>query len=338
MKLVLDAYFDRNFGDDYMVRIMLHYLPEAEFIIREKNEFNSFLEKEQNVTFGADAKEQLPRIVVTGSGFMINSPEALKCELVWFIRRKRMGDYCVGCNIEPLHSRLKEFLIRKKLQKFKLVICRDAHSYNWLKKIKGPAVYRLPDILFSIPDEWLPKGKISDKLGISVMHRAGDNEDCAYYRAMADAADHWAESTGKRVFLMAFDTGNENDVWACDNVKRMMKRRDMADIIYHDNNEEILNAYAECEKIIGARFHSGVLAMRMGKAFYPVIFREKMRRLINESCYPVKGCDIDNIDIGEIKRFLDSPSVNIRPDRDMLDSSMQYSVILKREYIKAERK
>lgn len=333
MKILLKGYFDSNFGDDYIMKIIVSQMPDIEFVIDSRNPHTQFLSEEANVSITDDIDKNLPILIVTGSGFMINTPAALKCELKWFLRKAHIGDYCMGCNIEPFDSRFKEFLIKKKLQKFKLIICRDKKSYKWLScaGLNKTSIYCLSDILFSLPQEWLKEQIDPDKLGISMFHRIGDKEDCVYYRTMAKAADYWVEQTGNGVYLMAFDTGKENDEFACRQVKKMMKHSDMAEIILHGNNGEIINAYSECKKIIGARFHSSVLAMRMNIDVFPLIFREKMQRLIDETEYPVKGCNIDAIDYEKIKHFLDGPGTGFSVSSEIIQSANMYPRIFRSE-------
>jgi polysaccharide pyruvyl transferase WcaK-like protein len=248
---------------------------------------------------------RFPKLVVTGSGFMINTSAALKTELLWFLKGHHPGDYCLGCNMEPLDSPIKRFLIRQKLNKFKLITCRDQASYRWLlQNTSKPEIHCLPDILFSLPEEWLPEVKAPDKLGISLMHRTGDREDCAYYRAMAEIADEWIRKTGKGVILMAFDTRKEDDLFACRAVQTLMQFSDQTEIVAHRDGTEIPTAFARCEKIVGARFHSMVLALRMGIPFFPVIYREKTQNLVYDLRYPIFGCEIDKIDHVSLSAFL----------------------------------
>jgi polysaccharide pyruvyl transferase WcaK-like protein len=198
-------------------------------------------------------------------------------------------------------------LIGRKLTKFRLITCRDQVSYHWLlRNTRKPEIYCLPDILFSLPEEWLPRVKAPNKLGISMMHRAGDRENCAYYRAMAEIADEWIRKTGKDVLLMAFDTGKEDDVFACRRVQSLMQFPHRTEIISHTEGTEIPEAFAQCEKIIGARFHATVLALRMGIPVYPLIFREKVRNLLKDLQFPFPSCDLDAIDHASLHDFLES--------------------------------
>lgn len=318
MRLELCGYFDRNFGDDYMQKIVARRLPEYDFYINKKCMISPLVLEESNVS-AKDTNEirNLPKLMVTGSGFMVNSLRVLRYEILWFLTSKHIADYCIGCNIEPFKNRFSKWLIIQKLNKFKYIICRDKKSLKWLKKNcpETESVY-MPDILFSFPHSWLPEKTSDKKLGIALMHRSDDRSDNAYYRSMAEVADFWIQKNGKGVVLMAFDTGTEDDVFACKCVKALMKYPDMAEIIKHGSYGEILNAYASCSKIIGARFHSAVLAMRMNTDFYPIIYRNKMRNLISDMQYPVKGCDISDIDTKSIKCFLNCESVDFKLDKE----------------------
>lgn len=325
----LTGYFDRNFGDDMMMKLVVCSLPEITFLVGETAD--TPLLSEPNVEQAAyKVCRGYPRLVVTGSGFMINTKAAFKTELLWFLKGHHPGDYCLGCNMEPLNSPIKRFLIRQKLSKFKLITCRDQTSYRWLRSnTRAPEIHCLPDILFSLPEEWLPQPKDPQTLGVVLMHRAGDDANCAYYHAMAEAADEWVRKTGKGVLLMAFDTGKEDDLFACRAVQALMQCPNQTEIVAHTDGTEILAAFARCEKIIGARFHSMVLALRMGIPFFPVIYREKMRNLICDLNYPVSGCDISRIDHLALSAFLDEKHTAFLLQKDHYLAANKHVMLLK---------
>ena len=300
----LTGYFDRNFGDDMMMKLVVRNLPEITFLV-DSTADTSLLSEPNVLQMDREVCHRFPKLVVTGSGFMINSNAAFITEVRRFLKGHHPGDYCLGCNLEPLDHFLKRYLIGRKLNKFRLITCRDRRSFRWLlKNTRRPEICYLPDILFSLPEAWLPRMGEQDQLGISLMHRIGDREDCAYYRTMAEAADEWIRKTGKGVVLMAFDTGKEDDPFACRAVRSMMQYPERVEIISHRDGTEIPAAFARCQKIIGARFHSMVLALRMGIPFFPIVFREKMRNLMDDLNYPVSGCGIDRMDRQAIFAFL----------------------------------
>lgn len=325
----LTGYFDRNFGDDMMMKLVVRSLPEITFLVNET--VDTPLLSEPNVAQkDREACHRFPKLIITGSGFMINTRAAFKTELLWFLKGHHPGDYCLGCNMEPLDNPIKQFLIRKKLNKFKLITCRDQASYRWLcRNTCKPEIHCLPDILFSLPAEWLPQNNKLEMLGISLMHRVVDGEDCPYYRAMAEAADEWIRKTGKGVLLMAFDTGKEDDLFACRAVQELMQFPDRVEIVAHTDGTEILAAFSRCEKIIGARFHSMVLALRMGIPFFPVIFREKMRNLILDLNYPISGCEINRIDHQAVSAFLNEKQTRFSLRNNYYSAANEHVLLLK---------
>lgn len=333
-RLLLKGYFDSNFGDDMMIRLIAEKLAGFELCVEENAFTKTLIESVANITAARAEDKKLPVLVVTGCGFMVNTTAALKHELKFFLSGRRYGDYCLGCNIEPFKFKLGEYLIRKKLGKFKLIVCRDKKSFEWLSKsCPDTELHCLPDILFGISGEMLPETQNGTRLGISLMRRAGDDDACAYYKSMAAAADYWIEHTGNGVTLMALDTGGENDVLACRAVKRLMRHGENVKVAAHGGGNEITDAASECRKIIAARFHAGVLAIRMGIDVYPVIYRRKMSEMIRDVRYPVKGCMIDNIDISDIKRFLTAKKLDFKLDPQIISEAARYAELFKNAYV-----
>jgi len=303
--LRLNGYFDRNFGDDYMFKIVAHDLNEIKFCVDAHEWEIPTLSECPNVCFAPNEHHAIPTVTVIGSGFMISDWRVLKNELSLFLRGAIPGDYCIGCNIEPFKSPFRAFLMKVKLNKYRLITCRDRKSEAWLRKhCKKPEIHYAPDILFSLPDQWLPQKKADGLLGIAMMHRPGDREDAQHYRTMAEMADFWVEQTGKDVLLMAFDSGKEDDVFSCNAIKKRMARPEKAHIIIHRHGTEILEAASRCEKMICARFHAAVLALRMGIPFYPLTYRDKMRNLLHDIGYPHSGSDLERIDKTDLRMFL----------------------------------
>lgn len=328
-KIYLKGYFDYNFGDDIMLKLVARSFPDYSFFIEDVGRTLIFQEK--NIFLASKKEcERYPSIVVTGSGFMIGNRVKLRIEIMRYLRRENPGDYCFGCNIEPLDNPVKRFLISRKLNKFRLITCRDKYSYEWISTYaKHTKVHLLPDILFSLPDDMIPQKSGEELLGIAVMHRRGDSADSEYYHAMASAADLWVKTTGKKVLLMALDSGNEDDVWACYLVKDKMSFSEKAEIVIHRDGTEIPAALSRCEKVICARFHSIVLALRMGLPFYPLIFREKARNLLKDIEYPFSKSDIDNIDLEGLSAFVTERQPTFHLDNNIYEHAKDYVQLFK---------
>ena len=111
----------------------------------------------------------------------------------------------------------------------------------------------------------------------------------------------------------------------------MMEFPDRTEIVAHREGTEIPQAFARCEKIIGARFHSMVLALRMGIPFFPVIFREKMQNLIRDVHYPVTGYRMDSIRLEAVRRFLWEESSLWLPPQELLSGAEDHTRLLQEE-------
>lgn len=332
MTLQLTGYFDYNFGDDYMMKIIVHHLPEIEFVIEKNEKISRLLLEEKNVRIISESeKAKYPVLVVIGSGFMVNSRKALETEIKWFLKKRHPGDFCLGCNIEPFKNKLSEILIRHKLNKFRLIVCRDKASFDWLSKNVKSEVRYLPDILFSFPEEWLKKSTKKNALGISVMNIGKDGFN--YYKKMAEVADYYIKETGNKVLLLAFNSGDEDDITACKTVRDMMDEKTGAEIISHGDKGEITDACARCRKIIATRFHSAVLALRMGIDMYPIIFRKKTAELLSDTGYTGGKSRIENVDVSEIKKFLLSEKSEFN-NSEMFFEENKYSQLLRDFLIK----
>ena len=128
---------------------------------------------------------------------------------------------------------------------------------------------------------------------------------------------------------MAFDTGKEDDLFACRAVRSLMQFPDGAEIVAHHDGTEIPAAFARCEKIIAARFHAAVLALRMGIPFFPLIFREKMRNLLSDMQYPIPVCDLDDIDEVSLRIFLRTEKKSYHLEKDTFERACQHPQRLK---------
>ena len=146
---------------------------------------------------------------------------------------------------------------------------------------------------------------------------------------MAKAADEWIRTTGKKVILMAFDTGREDDLFACAAVKDLMQYSENAEIVAHHDCTEIPAAYGRCEKIISARFHGIVLALRMGIPVYPLIFREKARNLLQDIRFPYPAGELDRIDEVSLVAFLSEPKRAYRLEEDIQVLAKEHTRLLR---------
>lgn len=332
MAIRIDGYFDHNFGDDYMIKTVVEHFPNVDFVVNGNDGLSGMIEQLASVRISDEKTEKT--LHITGSGFMINSFRAFVTELVWLIKGKQEPDWCIGCSIEPFKNKLYELVIRKKLEKYKLISCRDKYSYEWLKKnCKKVQIEYFPDILFAADIK--KTDNKGEKLGVSVMNLGFDKHYESYYKALAEAADYYIDNTGKGVLLLAFDAGRENDNEACEYVRSLMKNKAVT-IVVHGSENEIINAYSQCCKIIGTRFHSAVLALKMELGLYGIIYRHKMQALLDDIDFDGGRCFVSDMDIEGMKKFLCDKGEGYVPKEEYIKKAKGHIEILKKIFVQDE--
>ncbi len=332
MNIILDGYFDRNFGDDVMMRIVVHHLSDHCFYINQErkelllpfiNVPNIFL-YDKNIDIHA-------KLYVIGSGYMINGKTSLCMELLDFLkhlfRKNQLPTASICCNIGPFVNGAAKFLIVQKLKRNKLVTVRETFSLEFMKKNcrKVPS-YSYPDIIFAMPDEWLPKKSGEGCLGISAYRRAGRN-NLSFYKKMAQIADDYIDKTGKKVLLFAFDIENENDTAAAISIKALCRNQNNVELVFHnDDGSNIINNFARCEKIVSVRFHSSILAIKMGIPFVPIIYSGKTRNVLTDLKYHAKQFDMEDFEADDINRELKNAVIFI-PEEKVSENAKNHSII-----------
>ena len=80
--LHLAGYFDRNFGADMRMMLVVRGLREVTFLVADTAD-TPLLSEPNVLQKDRETCCRFPKLVVTGSGFMINTRAALKTELLW---------------------------------------------------------------------------------------------------------------------------------------------------------------------------------------------------------------------------------------------------------------
>ncbi len=272
MKIFLDGYFDRNLGDDLMLTLAARGLTSHEiYTAKNAPTLINAVKTDQKTGFDCYIK-------VTGSGFLIHNALGIAYRLRDIARETRLAPLraVIGCNISPFINRAAESAIRAHIRRYDLITVRDTFSLDYVQK-NAPRVRceKYPDILFSLPADMLPTARSEGHLGISVI-RAAD------LSALAETADRYAAATGKKTLLLCFDTGSEDDVSAAKRVRAMSKHKDALEIIKYETPRDILDAMKRCAVILGARFHSCVIAARMNIPFVPLAYSDKTDHMLSD--------------------------------------------------------
>ena len=79
-----------------------------------------------------------------------------------------------------------------------------------------------------------------------------------------------------------------------------MKNKHMTEIIRYTDINYMLKNIKRCRAILGIRFHSTILALRMGIPVVPIAYSDKTKNALDEIGYSGKIYDVNNIDTDDI--------------------------------------
>lgn len=285
MDILLNGYFDKNFGDDAMHKMVVEYFKDHNFyVFSNQREMLSHLEDYDNVYINAEKTDFDMFLNVIGTGFMYNGKRAKAEKLLRMLIEKKKRykkSALINCSLELFDNRLSEKLANYDLNKYDFITCRDKKTYEYLKaNIRCDSIEMHNDMVFS--GEFGAEGN-KEYLGIAPIRRLYSDANFAYYREIAKFCDSYIEKNNKKVKLFAFDSGLENDISAALSVKAMMKNKEHTEIImYNSDTDEFVKQIATCEFFVGSRFHSIVVALMNGIDTVAVYDNEKIKRLCED--------------------------------------------------------
>ncbi len=270
MNIRLTGYFDKNFGDDLMQRILVKNLPEYDFfpdcgkkeLLLHLKDLSNVHPYDENASFDA-------LVNVIGTGFKYDSKLNIAQKLLSIPKEKKIKEKkagVVGCSVDKSERGLENALIKRELGKYGFISCRDETSYGIIKKASPKKIIKLhSDLVFALGNEDVYEKTGEDLLGIIPTQKNFSAENYPYFETLARFCDDFAEKEGKNVLLFAFDGGTENDAFAVNGIKSLMKHADQAEIIsYNSDPAYIMKNVARCGKIVSSRFHGIVSALLSG--------------------------------------------------------------------------
>ena len=315
MNIYVSAYLDQNLGDDLMIRLLVHHFPEHQFYLHCPDplyfpDLGAYPNLQPtSLSLRELGRSTTPRfgacLRIGGSIFgmrgrrtpFLRYRDALR---VGRMTRRGLKSAIIGCNVNAFSSSLVRRTAQKEFKTIGLATVRDKASLAFAAPLKQDSrLFLFPDMLFSLPDAFYsPQTKTDAPLGVSVYHaKYLPSENETYCRAMAEFCDRYAEETGKKIHLLAFDAGRENDRLAAEEILGQMKRRESCKIIAHrGDGSEMLGEIARCGAIVGTRFHAIVLALRLGVPFVPVSYSEKTENLLRDIEYRGPRFDFSRMD------------------------------------------
>ena len=303
MNILLDAYFDHNFGDDLFISIVTKRYAEHRFfafiggcelsVCRWAGRFPNLIVLPKCPALWQlgmfDAYIMIGGDVLPDGGDYTGSYE----RRLQFMRTvKACGGYVamLGFNLYHQYGVKTKTDLMEMLRLADDVVPRDRWSYQYLKDLMNESKVRLgADMAFCLPREHGEMPVSKHRLGINVRKKLGctDGENTVYQQTIAALADAYLERyDDAEVVFLALSYGTSNDVQAAVDIQEKMKQKVRTRIVsYSGDPETYIGEFATCCAIIATRFHSLVMAAMLRKPFVSVPYEVKVTHILEEIGY-----------------------------------------------------
>lgn len=299
MKVMIDGYFYKNAGDDLFLKTILDNFnkQDMEIYVVGNDENLDYFNRNYKVKT-VDLKKAIllaPLIDVyvnVGGSIFIEKKGWWKLFMkrlyfFGFQKVKSKPGYIIGANFGPYKSQffLKLYKIFIEIFVTKMTV-RDQHS---LKILNSNKIEIFEDLVLSL-DNFDAKNRVfkekDNVMGYSLVNPSIKSE------AKLNIKDFETDITNKIkndlkqnkiVKLFSFCEG-EGDVEFINKLMLNFTEEELKNIkvvLYNGNLEAFLKEFREINLLIGARFHSIILAINYGIPFIPIVYSDKTLNYLN---------------------------------------------------------
>ncbi|WP_445506459.1 polysaccharide pyruvyl transferase family protein [Niallia sp. 03190] len=292
MKILIDAYVEKNLGDDLFLKILFDRYPSSIewFIICSSEDKLKAFENYNIKKFNKKIhkyKDFDAVINIGGSIFMQNGKWWMKQLLIRLayalpmkLRKKPL--FIIGCNYGPSNSKLMYFFNHLFIKYFVTDICfRDKESFHLFKKIKQ-ARYGA-DIVYGLDTSSMEVVKRGNKIGICIMSFSDKETNEQFIRKTVELTKELIAKRYEVEYLSFCEEQNDKDTF--NKIKKLLDES-YQNKITHGIYDGDINTYLEnlnkLNFIITLRFHSLILAQILGINYYPIVYSNKTSNILKD--------------------------------------------------------
>lgn len=303
MNIFLEAFVDTNFGDNLFVHTVVSRYPQHTFHMLPRKGYETsyqlLLEQENNIQLISPEKAEtfiteMNAMMVVGGDMFWEGTYLTWLKYVRAIKKEKGPVIFMGMSLFPQYSFKTRFFLRLLFHQVDAIVVRETQSAEQAKKIAPKAaVITATDMAFTTDVTDIKKEAAeAGVLGISVRKKIPrDTKDAyaQYCACMAETAVSYLEEDDTHTIrFLALSKGVFDDEAVAKEILALCPekyRARMQMIPFKGNVTAYIQEMQKCEKLLCTRFHALVFAILLRKPFVPVIYEEKMRRLLNEIGY-----------------------------------------------------
>ncbi len=333
MNILLEAYVDRNFGDDLMLELLVRRYPEINFWTFGYGDlaYNDQPPYDGWGNFYLIGRYAWVELLACFDGYLglggsmwqdYGQKDAFMIRDQTTRRMRELGRPClmIGNNIGPVKTPAGEALFMDLLERLDDITLRDQASLDWIKSRSQKVNARLAaDLVFLYP---VPRcSRKANLVGISVNNnpKAPDRNE-PYTESIARLVEQLLLSEWQ-VRLFGFDSGAENDAGI---ISRVLERLPADQVdgkveqqIYNGDLAGFLAAFGECTHVFASRFHALILALHFGIPFTPFAYLNKTADFLQDIGYRGPLFTYDNLAAG-----VDEAVAHIRGGQALVDPAL----------------
>lgn len=304
MKIFLEVFVDINFGDAFFIYTLTKRYAKCDFYMMMKESYKdaylNLQKNEKNLYLFDETEEDVymqkmdGMIVVGGDVFWDYGDYTGILRRMSTVKQKEGYLAIMGISLFEKYSEVTKSDFRQMFSMADQIVVRDKQSYIQIKQIMPAAkVIASADMAFAF-DVSNVKKQWSEKktLGISVrkkIPRNGEDRYETYCQSVAKVAVTYLEkSKHNQVKFLAFSSGKFDDREAATKIIELCPetyRHRMEIVPFLGDVEGYLAEIQRCEKLLCTRFHALAFAIILQKPFVPIVYEEKMKRLLSEIAY-----------------------------------------------------
>lgn len=299
MNILLDAFYDRNFGDDIFIEYILKLFPNHKFYSYLEfypQEIRDWAEIHSNLYILPECSVLLKKnmfdayICIGGDIFPDKGDYAKRKAYIESVRQVGGVIAFIGFSLFHSYSNKTEQDIREMMENADIIAPRDEMSAELLRRIlNDEKIKPMADLAFS--DQWSGEKEAStcSILGISVRRPgyASDEEMNKYCQYMAEIVKYYLEINSEgsvKIFSLSDGASSDREV-AEDIIKRLPDKSRVEHIAYNGDTCAIKKEIYKCNIVLCTRLHAMIACIAMNIAFIPIIYEVKMEHILEEIDY-----------------------------------------------------
>ncbi|MFE7060541.1 polysaccharide pyruvyl transferase family protein [Sutcliffiella sp. NPDC057660] len=312
-KILVNAYFAENLGDDLFLKVLFDRYPQTRFyLLTSNNSYSNIFSSNINVKviksinyslFGVRTINIFEKIndyflkysffdgmvVIGGSIFMENKNWEIglqkRIKLPKMLKKKNKKTYIIGANFGPYDDEAFVDKHKEFFSYFDDICFRDSYSYNLFEKLHN--VRCAPDVVFNLNYNYDNNQCEEKSIGFSIIDLKNRPDLEKYSETYVDKIVELVKNflaKGLKIKFFSF-CKKEGDLNAIEKIMSKLSARNQLDIKVHNyigNVNEFLNEFRECEIIVGTRFHSIILALANSQKIIPILYSDKTFNMLKD--------------------------------------------------------